>query len=390
VPVTCAYSEAAGNRLKSILRPTMSTYSEADENEPLSEEGTMSFLDHLDELRKRLIRSALFIAAAFVICWIFSDRIYDFLQVPVRAAMLDAKRQVATELSGTALALSDLPDETEVMFTLPIEAKIGGQGNAPAALISAGTAIPCKVKRDANGVVQLITGSYWVIDERTVIEKETLIPPKLYESSNTIVGRDNQLVVPTVQGAFNLYIKVSFYAAIFFAVPFLLTQIWGFIAPGLYPHEKRYAAPIIILASVCFLGGCAFAYYTAFPRAANFLLGVATGGNLRPLVTADEYFDLIIIIMLGLGVVFEIPTVTLVLSRLGLVSPGLLLRVWRYAMIAIFIVAAVLSPTTDIPNLLVFAAPMMILYFLSVGIAWVFHRRRQTEKEYQASERKDS
>ncbi len=362
----------------------MATYTEPDESEPLSEEGTMSFLDHLDELRKRLIRSALFIAVAFVICWIFSDKIYNFLQVPVLAAMRDAKRQISPEINGTPLVLSDLPDGADVIFTLPTEAKLG------AVLIAAGTAIPCKVKRDADGTIHLVTSSYWVISDRTVIEKDTVIPPKLYQWATTQMGRDNQLVVPTVQGAFNLYIKVSFYAAIFFAVPFLLIQIWGFVAPGLYPHEKSYAAPIIIMASVFFLLGCAFAYYIAFPRAANFLLGVATGGNLRPLVTADEYFDLIIIIMLGLGVVFEIPTITFFTSRLGLVSPGLLLKVWRYAVVVIFIIAAVLSPTTDVPNLLVFAAPMMILYFLSVGIAWVFHRRRQTEKEYQASERKGS
>ena len=362
----------------------MATYAEPYESEPLSDEGTMSFLDHLDELRKRLIRSALFIAIAFVVCWIFSQTIYNFLQVPVLAAMNEAKREYAPAIAGAAVALADLPDETDVIFTLPIEAKLGG------VLISAGTAIPCKVRHDADGKAQLVTGPYWLLDERTVIEKETLIPPKLYQSANAAFGRDNQLVVPTVQGAFNLYIKVSFYAAIFFAVPFLLVQVWGFVAPGLYPHEKKYAAPIIIMASTFFLGGCAFAYYIAFPRAANFLLGVATGGNLRPLVTADEYFDLIIVIMLGLGLVFEIPTVTFFLSRLGLVSPGLLLRVWRYALIVIFIVAAILSPTTDVPNLLVFAAPMMILYFLSVGIAWVFHRRRQTEKEYQDSERKGS
>ena len=360
----------------------MATYLESAENEPLSEEGTMSFLDHLDELRKRLIRSALFIAIAFVICWIFSQPIYNFLQVPVLAAQLDAKRQFAPDIGGTALALAELQDETEVIFTLTTEAKIKD------VLITAGTAIPAKVRRDAEGTVQLFTDKYFVINDRTVIEKDTLIPPVLYQWATTQMGRDNQLVVPTVQGAFNLYIKVSFYAAIFFAVPFLLVQIWGFVAPGLYPHEKKYAAPIIIMASVFFLAGCAFAYYIAFPRAANFLLGVATGGNLRPLVTADEYFDLIIIIMLGLGVVFEIPTVTFFLSRLGLVSPRMLIRVWRYALIAIFIVAAILSPTTDVPNLLVFAAPMMILYFLSIGIAWVFHRRRQTEKEYQDSERK--
>ena len=344
----------------------------------------MSFLDHLDELRKRLIRSALFIAVAFIVCWIFSDKIYNFLQVPVRAAMLEAKREISPLIPGTSVGLADLPDGTDVIFTLPTDAKIGE------VLIAAGTAIPCKVKRDADGTVQLVTSTYWVISDRTVIEKDTVIPLKLYEWATTQIGRDNQLVVPTVQGAFNLYIKVSFYAAIFFAVPFLLVQVWGFVAPGLYPHEKSYAAPVIIMASAFFLMGCAFAYYIAFPRAANFLLGVAAEGNLRPLVTADEYFDLIIIIMLGLGVVFEIPTITFFTSRLGLVSPRMLLKVWRYAVIVIFIVAAVLSPTTDVPNLLVFAAPMMILYFLSVGIAWVFHRRRQTEKEYQASERKDS
>jgi sec-independent protein translocase protein TatC len=296
--------------------------------------------------------------------------------------MRNAKRDISPVINGTPLVLSDLPDGTDVIFNLPTEAKLGD------VLIAAGTAVPAKVKRDPDGTIQLVTSSYWVISARTVIEKDTVIPPKLYQWATTLMGRDNQLVVPTVQGAFNLYIKVSFYAAIFFAVPFLLVQVWGFVAPGLYPHEKGYAAPIIIMASVFFLIGCAFAYYIAFPRAANFLLGVATGGNLRPLVTADEYFDLIIIIMLGLGVVFEIPTITFFTSRLGLVSPGLLLRVWRYAVVVIFIVAAVLSPTTDVPNLLVFAAPMLLLYFASVGIAWVFHRRRQTEKEYQESERK--
>ena len=361
----------------------MATDTEAYEKH-LSEEGTMSFLDHLDELRKRLIRSALFVAVAFVVCWVFSDRIYNFLQVPVRAAMLEAKREYAPKFSGTALTLADLPDGTDVTFPLPTDATLGD------ALIAAGNTVPARVKREADGTVQLVTNSYWLINDRTVVEKDTVIPPKLYQSSNVLSGRDNQLVVGTVQGAFNLYIKVAFYAAIFFAVPFLLVQTWGFVAPGLYPHEKKYAAPIIIMASAFFLLGCAFAYYIAFPRAANFLLGVATGGNLRPLVTADDYFDLIIMIMLGLGIVFEIPTVTFFTSRLGLVSPGLLLKVWRYAVVVIFIVAAVLSPTTDIPNLLVFAAPMLLLYFLSVVIAWVFHRRRQTEKEYLASERKGS
>jgi sec-independent protein translocase protein TatC len=98
---------------------------------------------------------------------------------------------------------------------------------------------------------------------------------------------------------------------------------------------------------------------------------------LRPQVAADEYFDLILVIMLGLGLIFEIPAITFFLARLGLVTPGFLLRVWRYAVVLIAVVAAVLSPTTDIPNMLVFAAPMLVLYFLSVAIAWFFHRERQ-------------
>ena len=133
------------------------------------------------------------------------------------------------------------------------------------------------------------------------------------------------------------------------------------------------------MTSLFFLGGCAFAYYIAFPRAANFLLGVAAGGNLRPLVTADEYFDLIIMIMLGLGVVFEIPTVTFVGSRLGLISPGFLLKAWRYALIGIFLTAELLSPNTDVPNCCVRCS--MLCCSTDVGMPGV-SSKRQTERSF--------
>ena len=107
-------------------------------------------------------------------------------------------------------------------------------------------------------------------------------------------------------------------------------------------------------------------------------------GNFQPLINADEYFDLILFIMLGLGLVFQIPTVTYFLARLGLMTAGTLIKFWRYALIGIFIVAAVVSPTADIPNLLVFAAPMIALYVVSVGIAWIFYKKRQTDEEYEA------
>ena len=363
----------------------MTTYTYSDEEQDTqAEEGSMSFLDHLDELRTRLIRIAIFVVIAFVACWIFSDKIYNFLQTPVQAAMLDAKRKGSTSLQGAEIAtLTDYLDK-EVTFVFPTDTRIGN------AVIPTGTTITVKVEAAPDGLPQLVTTLPYAINMDTVIKEGYKIPRELYLTSNIYLSPDNRLVVGTVQGAFNLYIKVSFYAAIFFGVPFILVQIWGFVAPGLYPHEKKYAAPIIFMASFWFLAGCAFAYYIAFPRAANFLLGVAAEGNLRALVTADDYFDLIITIMLGLGVIFEIPTVTFFGARLGLISPGLLLRVWRFAVIAIFIIAAILSPTTDVPNLLVFAAPMLILYFLSVGIAWMFHRRRKTEAEFQALERKDS
>jgi sec-independent protein translocase protein TatC len=361
----------------------MTSYTDTyEEQDAEIEEGSMSFLDHLDELRTRLIRIAIFVVLAFVICWFFSDKIYNFLQVPVQAAMLQAKRVGSAGLPGAEIIpLADYVGK-EVMFVFPTDTRIGN------AVIPTGTTITVKVESAPDGLPQLVTTIPWAINMETVVKEGYVIPRHLYLTSNIYLNPDNRLVVGTVQGAFNLYIKVSFYAAIFFGVPFMLVQIWGFVAPGLYPHEKKYAAPIIVMATFWFLAGCAFAYYIAFPRAANFLLGVATEGNLRPLVTADDYFDLIITIMLGLGVIFEIPTVTFFGARLGLITPRLLLKVWRIAVIAIFIIAAILSPTTDVPNLLVFAAPMLILYFLSIGIAWMFHRKRKTEEEFQALERK--
>jgi sec-independent protein translocase protein TatC len=339
------------------------------------DESSMSFLDHLDELRKRLMWTAGFVLFAFIFCWIFADRIYNFLQVPVQKAMISAKLQTATVFKDIILQpLAEVPDGAELFFNFPKDFNING------VLVAQGTTVLVKVQRDANGVVEMVLAKSWLINTNTIVKEGIIIPPELYDAKNTYLGKDNQLVTGTVQGAFNLYIKVAFFAAIFFAVPFILVQAWGFIAPGLYPHEKKYAAPLIIMASICFITGCAFAYYIAFPRAANFLLGVATEGNIQPLITVDDYFDLILTIMLGLGVVFEMPAIVFFLARMGLVTYKLLLKVWRISIIVIFIIAAILSPTTDVPNLLVFAAPMMLLYFLSVGIAWLFHKDRRKEE----------
>lgn len=340
-------------------------------------ESKMSFLDHLDELRVRLVRCAMFIAAAFVVCWYFHTRIYHFLEIPVRAAMVSSRQAGAVGIGDAETkTLIDYADGSALTFRFPSDCNLGN------ILIPATTQIRVEVRRaKADDPPQIVTAENLLIDEQHIVPKGLPIPPELYSTHAMALSPEGKLVILTAQGAFNLYMKVSLYAAIFFSVPFILWQAWSFIAPGLYEHEKKYATPFIAMASVFFLLGCAFAYYIAFPNAAKFLLSVATEGNLRPQLTADEYFNLINTIMLGLGLVFEIPTLTFFLARLGLISHKFLLVIWRYAVLVIFILAAVLSPTTDIPNMLVFAAPMLTLYFLSVGIAYIFYRKRHQEGE---------
>jgi sec-independent protein translocase protein TatC len=356
----------------------MTAYSEGYAGEAGGrEQGSMSFLEHLDELRRRLIRSALFMAVAFFVCWFVSDKIYHFLEVPVRAAMMEAKIFVAVPLEGAnRVTLNDLPDGQKLKFTFPADARI------ESTLVPAGSTVDVQIKRATpDDPPQLVTNDFWLVNSQCIVKPGFVLPENLTSPSAVGLNRDNELVVLKATGAFNLYIEVSFYAALFFSVPFLLWQAWGFISPGLYEHEKRYAVPFVLMASVFFLLGCAFAYYVAFPRAANYLLGVAAGGRLRPQLTADDYFDLILTIMLGLGLVFEIPTITYFLSRIGLVNHKILLKIWRWAIIVIFIISAILTPTTDIPNMMIFAAPMILLYFLSVGIAWAFHRKRMNDRE---------
>ena len=187
-------------------------------------------------------------------------------------------------------------------------------------------------------------------------------------------GINDKLIVTTALEPFSLYIKVSLYAALCLSVPFLLWQIWAFVSPGLYPHERGYVTPFIALSSISFVLGAMFAYYVIFPPAAKYLLGL--GQDFRLLLKADDYFDFIIIVMLGMGVVFQMPAVSYVLSRIGLLTAGFLVRSCKTAAIIIFIAAAVLSPTSDIPNMLLFAAPMLVLYIVSIFVAWIFNRPR--------------
>ena len=248
---------------------------EQDEQQELS--GQMSFLDHLEELRKRIIHALIAVGVAFGVCWYFATDLYRLVQRPITKAGI-----------------------TSLVFSTPTE-------------------------------------------------------------------------------GFNLDLKLAVLAAIFLAAPFILGQVWLFISPGLYKHERRYALPFIFFSSLLFILGGLFGYFVAFPFALQFLISWEKDMGATVLINASEYFDLFIMVELGLAVIFEIPAVIFVLSRIGLVSGPFLLRNTRYAILISAIVAAVITPTTDIPNMMMMAVPMVGLYLLGVAIAYVFGKKRTKE-----------
>jgi sec-independent protein translocase protein TatC len=199
--------------------------------------------------------------------------------------------------------------------------------------------------------------------------------------SRPIVAAGVQLNMTKPTEGFNLELKLAILAAVFLAAPYILAQVWLFISPGLYKHERRYALPFIIFSSLLFVIGGLFGYFVAFPFAIQFLIGWGKDMGLTTIISATEYFDLFVMVELGLGVVFEIPALIFILSRIGLVSAGFLLRNTRYAILIAFIIAAIITPTTDIPNMLIMAVPMILLYLLGVGVAFVFGKKRRTDAE---------
>jgi sec-independent protein translocase protein TatC len=237
----------------------------------------MSFIEHLDELRRRMLWAAASVAATFAVCWLFAGELYEIASAPIRA-------------------------------------------------------------------------------HQTVI-----------------------LSIARPQDIFSLYVKVTFVASLFFSAPLVLTQAWLFISPALHRHERRYAIPFVLSASVLFVAGGAFGYFVAFPAALRFLLGWIAASRLTPIIDAVEYFDLFFSIMVALGIVFQIPAVIFVLSRIGLLTASTLARYFKHAVLGSVVIAAVITPTSDAGNLLIIAGPMIVLYAAGIGVAWAFGRRRVSE-----------
>ncbi len=333
--------------------------------------GQMSFLEHLDELRKRLIRSIVFVFVATLLCWFVSDHIYHFLEIPVQRALAEAQRRQLpiTGMTGqeTIQPLNTLKENDTGRYVFAEATKLG------ASTIPPGASVMARMAKDSQGNLGLYTDEV-LYSGNAVIPKGVRLPIDFNAKPDAQPGANDKLIVTTALQPFALYFKVSLYAAICLSVPFLLWQIWAFISPGLYPHERGYVVPFISLSSTSFVIGAFFAYYVIFPPAAKYLLGL--GQDFRLLLKADDYFDFIILVMLGMGLVFQMPAITYVLARIGLVTARFLLRVWRTSLIVILIAAAILSPSNDVPNMLLFAAPMIVLYIISIFIAWMFGKPR--------------
>jgi sec-independent protein translocase protein TatC len=242
-----------------------------------NESGKMSFLEHLDELRKRLLHVVAYIGVGFAASFYFAKPIYHFISLPI----------IKTLPQGTKLAYTNVTDP------------------------------------------------------------------------------------------FTNYMKVAFIAGIFLTLPFTLYEVWKFIAPGLYRKEKRYVLPFMFSSIVLFLTGAAFCFYIVLPQAYGFLIQL--GSDFMPVIKIDEYLDLTNLMLLGFGLIFEMPVIVAFLSIFGLVSARFLWQKFRYAIVGIVVLAAVLSPTGDAFNLAIWSAPMILLYFVSIGVAALFGWRRRVK-----------
>ncbi|MQA29633.1 MAG: twin-arginine translocase subunit TatC [Luteitalea sp.] len=240
------------------------------EDDEESDGGKMSFLEHLDELRKRIINACIGIAVGVGLSFFFIQSIYDFLTAP---------------------ALATLPPGSKLIYTQPTE-------------------------------------------------------------------------------AFSLYIQISLISGVAIAAPFIMYQVWKFIAPGLYANEKRFVIPFVLFTTLGFLAGGAFNHYVAYPFIMVYFASFNTP-NLTYMPQLSYVFGLYVKMLLGLGVIFQMPAVVFFLAKMQILTAWYLVKHFKIAILLVFIIAAVVTPTGDPMTLMIFAAPMLALYVLSIGVAWI-------------------
>jgi sec-independent protein translocase protein TatC len=183
-----------------------------------------------------------------------------------------------------------------------------------------------------------------------------------------------ELVFTAPAEAFWVQMKVGIIAGLFVAAPAILWQVWAFIAPGLHQHEKKYAAPFVIIGSLLFLVGGAFSLFVVTPYALTFLLGYARPG-LKPMITIENHIDFLLKFTLAFGAVFELPLLITLAARMGVVTAKMLAKNRKYAILGAFIIGAVLTPTPDAFNQTLMAGPLIILYEVGIVCARIFGRR---------------
>ena len=193
-------------------------------------------------------------------------------------------------------------------------------------------------------------------------------------------GFTERFIYTGVAESLLLYMKMAFFVGIFVAAPFILGEIWGFISPGLYKNEKKWAFPFIGMGSLFFTGGALFGHYVLFPMTFRFLYTFG-GADMQFLPRIGEYWSFYSWFLLGLGLVFQIPVIIFVLARLGLVTPRGLIRGWKWAVLASFVISAVITPSPDVVNQTALAGPMIGLYGLGVLVAFLCGRKRDRDEE---------
>ncbi len=237
----------------------------------------MSLMEHLDELRRRIVHTAVYLVVGMAVAWIFRDRMLALLQAPL-----------------TKIGKS-------LVFTHPMD-------------------------------------------------------------------------------ALNLNLQVSLLGGAILAAPFILYQVWLFIAPGLYQKEKRFVVPFMAATIGLFLAGASFGYFFVLPGAISILV-LGFGHNFTSMITIEDYSSFFLSIILGLGISFELPILIFFLAMFGIVSPRFLWKNIRYAILAVFIVAAVICPSPDPWTMCIYALPMLALYLIGIGVAWWVHPSRKKDKE---------
>lgn len=267
----------------------------------------MTFLEHLDELRKRLIVSVATLGVTFLIAFAFVDKLYDFVMRPL-AQMLPTS------------------------------------STAPLAKI------------DPNAL--------------------KLLTPEQIKALRSVQDMGGKLIYTQPTEAFVLWLKIAFLVGILLAAPVIIWQLWLFISPGLYRKEKKWAVPFVALGTLGFVGGAAFTHYVLFRWMWKFLSGFSVDYTLfAPRI--DDVFSLYTKMLLGMGLVFQMPTLVYFLAKMRLVTARFLAKNFKFAILIIFIVAAVITPSGDMLTQTLFAAPMIGLYLISIAIAWLVAPKRR-------------